>query len=306
MLATDRQGFTMIELSIVLVIIGLLVAGILVGRDLIRTAELRGTVTQFDKINVAVNTFHMKYNAIPGDMAYANTAQFGFFTLNGTCGSGAGTTGCGDGNGLIDWRGASIGYNDYPLGEQLVFWRHLSDAGLIEGAFGSKGNGALLASGATTATVTDVSQSLPSSKVGKGMYFVVFSSSLLGTITPSGNRLVLLEVNSIDSSAAPAYQHDSSTPRGLTPIEAFYIDSKMDDGRPYSGKVVGSNALDPLNFGGFGAPPPAPSTVVIGPFSLYVAYCIDKSDGVGAYNMNSAYGGANAPACGISEDAQGW
>lgn len=52
----DRQGFTLIELSIVLVIIGLIVGGILVGRELISAAEIRATVSQIEKYNTSVNT----------------------------------------------------------------------------------------------------------------------------------------------------------------------------------------------------------------------------------------------------------
>ena len=57
-----------------LVIIGLIVGGVLVGQDLIRAAETRAQITQFEKYQSAVNTFRGKFNAIPGDMNVA-TAQ---------------------------------------------------------------------------------------------------------------------------------------------------------------------------------------------------------------------------------------
>ena len=58
-------GFTLIELSIVLVIIGFVVGGVLVGQELIETAKLRAVVSQIDQIRVGANTFRTKYNALP-------------------------------------------------------------------------------------------------------------------------------------------------------------------------------------------------------------------------------------------------
>lgn len=91
-----QTGFTLIELSIVLVIVGLIVGGVLVGRDLISAAEVRAQISQIEKYNTAVNTFRGKFNAIPGDMSAATAAQFGF--ANAAC---AGTAGYRDGNGII-------------------------------------------------------------------------------------------------------------------------------------------------------------------------------------------------------------
>src|SRR6266852_226786 len=63
-----ERGFTLIELSIVLVIIGLIVGGILVGQDLIKAAQLRATITQLERYDATVNTFRTKFNGLPGDL----------------------------------------------------------------------------------------------------------------------------------------------------------------------------------------------------------------------------------------------
>ena len=67
----NKQGFTLLELSIVLVVIGLIVGGTVVGKDLIRASELNSIITQQNKIQIALNTFKLKYNVIPGDMRNA-------------------------------------------------------------------------------------------------------------------------------------------------------------------------------------------------------------------------------------------
>ncbi len=78
-----------------LVIIGLIVGGVLVGQDLIKAAQLRAAVTQFSTLDMAANSFHSKYNGLPGD--YSNPAAIIAAVSNNS----ATTLGEGDGNGLI-------------------------------------------------------------------------------------------------------------------------------------------------------------------------------------------------------------
>lgn len=63
-----RKGFTLVELSIILVIIGLIIGGIVLGQTLIRSSELRGFTTQAEKTAAAYNTFRLKYGTIPGEL----------------------------------------------------------------------------------------------------------------------------------------------------------------------------------------------------------------------------------------------
>lgn len=66
------RGFSLVELSIVLVILGLLTGGILAGQSLIRAAELRSVTTEYGRWVTAMHSFRDKYMAIPGDMRDAN------------------------------------------------------------------------------------------------------------------------------------------------------------------------------------------------------------------------------------------
>lgn len=68
-----QNGFTLVELSIVIVIIGLIVAGVVGGQTLVTQAKFRAIVNDFNKYNVAVNAFMLEYNEKPGDMANATS-----------------------------------------------------------------------------------------------------------------------------------------------------------------------------------------------------------------------------------------
>lgn len=233
--STAMQGFTLIELSIVLVIIGLIVGGILVGQDLISAAEIRATVAQVEKYNAAVNTFRTKYNGIPGDLPSAQATAFGLFTDE------TATAGHADGNGLIE-GGASGSVSAY--GEVLVFWRQLSDANLLDASLGTTGNSLITSAGAPTGAVTLINQSLPGSKTNPTNYFTVYAV----------NGLNYYQLGPWSGfSAAGTWTFGTS---GLTPIQAYNMDIKLDDGMPLTGAVqakgIGAMNAAPTNGGGAG------------------------------------------------------
>ena len=215
----NRAGFTLIELSIVLVIIGLIVGGILVGQDLIRAAEVRSTVSQMEKYKSAVNTFRTKFDGIPGDMTQASAGYFNLFTLTS-----ATTVGQGDGNGLIEGGAAGA---VLPVGETLVFWRHLSEANLVDGSLGNVGNSIIVAAtGLVTGNVTTTGQSFPVSKLSGLNLFIAYAASGI-------NYFQIMPIASVTT--APAYTFGSN---GITPTQAFNMDNKLDDGQPNTGTVV--------------------------------------------------------------------
>ncbi len=255
-----QAGFTLIELSIVLVIIGLIVGGILVGQDLIKAAEIRATISQVEKYNASVNTFRNKFNAMPGDMLQANAAAFGLLSL-----SNAAMTGQGDGNALIE-GGSTNGING--IGETLGFWRHLSEANLIDGSFGSNGNGNIVPStGLLTSNVTNVDQSLPASKITPRQYFIVYANGGL-------NYFQLSPVTSI-TAATGAYNFGTSA---IAPLTAVNIDTKIDDGMPNTGSII-ARGIAAVNVAPSVNPAPTASTYTIGSGASTDTYNVTRNNG---------------------------
>lgn len=114
-------GFTLIEIAIVLVIIGLLLGGVLKGQELITSARVRNLIAQNDGVKAAYFGFLDRYRGLPGDYPGATTNIAGISTA--TC------TGNGDGNGRIETTGGST-----PT-ENILVWEHLSKSGFISGSY---------------------------------------------------------------------------------------------------------------------------------------------------------------------------
>ena len=109
-----QQGFTLVEIAIVLVIIGLLLGGILKGQELITSARVRNIADQNSGVQAAYYGFVDRFRQVPGDWPAINAAQ----AIPGV------TTG-GDGNGRLN--------GIWP--EALALWEQLSKAGFIQGAY---------------------------------------------------------------------------------------------------------------------------------------------------------------------------
>jgi prepilin-type N-terminal cleavage/methylation domain-containing protein len=223
----SRDGFTLIELAIVLVIIGLIVGGMLVGQNLINAAGIRAQVTQIEKYNTAANTFQEKYGYLPGDITASAAAQFGF-APRGSC------PGQGDGNGIIEGDTTCVaGSNDEAGGETLMFWVDLSAAHLIDGGFTTATSTSYFTESVTS--TPSINAFFPAAKIGRGNYVYVYSSqNWNGSANlPTGiNYFGLSALTAIVNSGIPP-----STP-ALSVQEAYAIDTKVDDGMPETGRVT--------------------------------------------------------------------
>jgi prepilin-type N-terminal cleavage/methylation domain-containing protein len=223
-MAKHTSGFTLIELSIVLVIIGLIVGGILVGQDLIVSAATRAQLTQIEKYNTAVHTFQTKYGGIPGDLALGLATQFGFAIP--TAGGRSGQAGCRDGNGLIDGYQPGGTNQIYPsvMGENALIWDDLSRAGLVDGNYTTAYNGhpdicnaVYYVAGMTLDGI------LPNGKIGYGTYVHTYEVN-------GYNWWQLAQVTQLASAILPL------TP-SIPVIQAYNMDKKVDDGIPNTGTV---------------------------------------------------------------------
>lgn len=231
---SSRAGFTLIELSIVLVIIGLIVGGVLVGQDLIRAAEIRATITQVEKFNTARNSFYGKYGALPGDMNNGVALTFGFLSRQGVRGQG-------DGNGLIDGEGSSQGWLAQCGYETGMYWSDLTYANgmnlnLIEGSFGGPGS-PIGAQSTVSPSSTQLAGCFPAAKLGRSNYFYVYNSTgynYFGLVGMTGTSVVLGVLTGV-----PA----------MSVLQAYTIDNKTDDGFPMTGVVAANyaNGVDAIS-----------------------------------------------------------
>ncbi len=121
---TEQQGFTLVEIAVVLVVIGLLLGGVLKGRELITTARVHSLTEQQASVRSAYRAFIDRYRARPGDMDRSAAARA----------IGASIRTGGDADGRL--QAPSAGWR-----ELNAVWEHLSKAGFIEGRFAGDPSG---------------------------------------------------------------------------------------------------------------------------------------------------------------------
>jgi prepilin-type N-terminal cleavage/methylation domain-containing protein len=118
-----QQGFTLVEIAVVLVIIGLLLGAILKGQELIENSRVKASVNEINSIRAAANGYLDRYRAMPGDDGPVGTLQ-----ARGT--AWAGITVGGNRNGQV---AAPVNPFGNPTGEHLGFWQQLRASGFLTG-----------------------------------------------------------------------------------------------------------------------------------------------------------------------------
>jgi prepilin-type N-terminal cleavage/methylation domain-containing protein len=189
------QGFTLIEIAIVLVIIGLLLGGVLKGQELITGARVRNLISQQDGIKAAFFGFQDRYRALPGDYALASS--------NINCAS---TCPNGNGNGRIE----SIVGNQ----EDIFAWSHLTGAGFMNGSY-SAGSGVTVGQIGTGNT--------PSNPYSQYLQ-LVYDNCYGGYATCAAA-----------AAANQAVKHNLKTGSQVPSDILAEVDRKIDDGKPTSG-----------------------------------------------------------------------
>jgi prepilin-type N-terminal cleavage/methylation domain-containing protein len=208
----QEEGFTLVELAIVMIIIGLLITGILKGQEMIANAQVTATVSQVKGLDAATSTFRDMYDAMPGDMPNANVR---LPNCTGTCA----TAGGGDGRVNTVALGAATTMGS----ENRTFFTHLAAADLISGV-----------SPAPT-TPVNFGDELPTTEIGSSGFIIGYTgngtaTSLVGPAMRGGHYLA------ISPNATAALPAGAGT-GALTASQAARIDRKLDDGKPNTGVV---------------------------------------------------------------------
>lgn len=215
-----QDGFSLVELSIVLVILGLLTGGILAGQSLIRAAELRSVSADIQRFQSSIYSFRDKYFALPGDMTNA-TRFWGVRAGTGsdlTCHQTINTTTntCnGNGDGRMDQIAS-----DVTFGERFLAWQHMAYAGLVEGSFTG-------ASGSAAAEVRTPGTNMPRSKLSNTGFLLAHTSG-----PQSGSAFYFDGAYGINT----MHLHNIAG-HVMKPEEMWNLDTKIDDGKPATGAI---------------------------------------------------------------------
>ena len=211
-----RIGFSLVELSVVLVVIGLITGGVVAGKSMIRSADLLSISSDLRRYQDAAITFRDKYRDLPGDMSDAQD-YWGSATTNG------------DSDGVI-----GSAPNPNTSGEIFEFWNQLALDGRISGKYtGKSGTSALdtVPSGANA--------NAPAARLSNTAWAIINHPKGFGDNNryqhDYGNAMVFGGVSAGDLPLAGA----------LTPDEAWRIDTKIDDGKPASGSIIAVEATGP-------------------------------------------------------------
>ncbi len=227
-----QKGFTLIELAIVIVIIGILAGGALTGQSIIESAKRSKVVSDYEIYNKALMAFQLEYDALPGDFDEA-TQYWG--EVSGNCStSGSDDETCdGGGDGKINYDcGSATSY------EVVRAWQHLSLAEILNEKFTGR---SLPGPGSCMRYSTESgNKNVPSGSYDDSMWTVFNTPSSWssgGVVSSQRNQKLFLVLGATHSEVVPGWNTRWHNP-SVTTKQAKAIDDKFDDGNPYRGKLT--------------------------------------------------------------------
>jgi len=218
------RGFTLIELALFIVIVGILASGYNVGASLIASSKRVSVLTEIENFKTAVNAFKLKYDQMPGDIPNA----LAYWPVEGIRD--------GDGNGIVNWAGhkedITASGTFYAGDEALNAWRHLYLAGMYNKELTGYNDDM---DPLVSEYLLDVN--VPKSRESGTGYIIRHTNHGLGIqqvinpFLPVGHQI---QWGGYHSSAGIGSLSWPAT----TPQNAYNIDKKNDDGMPLTGKIV--------------------------------------------------------------------
>ncbi len=194
LIGTKKKAFTLVELSIVLIVISLLISVVIVGVQIVRGSELKSVIAKVNDMKNAISQFKSTYQKLPGDIG--NATSFWPGVENG------------NNNGMIE---------DQPGNEAFSVLTHLQKAGFIHGNYSGKWSDGFVLRENT----------LPLEVKSGALYVRCCSKNDYDRDLNFNNHIVVFAISDKKQERTGV----------LTPVEAFEIDKKIDDGNPDSGFV---------------------------------------------------------------------
>ena len=226
--SSKKSAFSLIELSIVLIIIGLLIAGITGGASLIKSSELRSIMGEARGYAVSVNSFFTQYDQYPGDASV-------------NVGSNSIPTAIGDRDNKIEFLNDATS----PVTEGIDAWFDLKDIGAIDMVLAP-----LVHTDATTGSLhvpaaLTMGLGVPGSKIkGAGWVFDFNTTTHQNVVVLTGNTDAYVALTAFTMvNGVLATGANNSSKEIITAGDALAIDSKIDDGKASSGNVQAVNQI---------------------------------------------------------------
>lgn len=262
--STPRHGFTLIELSIVMVVLALLIGTVMAGREMMKAQELRQIATDAGSYITAFYQFKAKYGQIPGDFDNATTM---WGRADGVAGTGqcaapdsnasTGKPTCnGDGDGTLNWCSNLLGCTTTVNHESYRAWQHMAAADMIVGQYkGQAYDGAMIGTGMSVGYTTlpgimyghnggaYVAGALPpgpTTPLAKTDYQWFPGPGMVNNATSTDDVLfdgdyssaLILHTRQPGVNYSPIFSKPV-----LTPTEMAYLDTKIDDGAAPTGYI---------------------------------------------------------------------
>lgn len=210
--STPQSGFTLVELAVALTIIGLVVAGIMKGGEMLDNARIAKTATMLQNYQIALKSFRETYNAMPGDFTNPGGRLVG-------CDAAPCNT-AGSGNNVI-----GVPYSDFSEAINLAsgseagnFWLHLAYAGLITNEL--------------VENTSLVAQRGPGTVAFAPVFYN--RNAVSGYPIMFGHYILLKYIRAVATTTTAANSDNFLFKPGV----AARLDTKMDDGRPYEGDLM--------------------------------------------------------------------